>query len=80
MPMEAIYGDAFASSVDRPRIDVSTAIALSAAPSGFSANSVIRPVFSIFISPKSEARSSSIGRHPMVMSAFTSRCLATNAI
>ena len=58
---------------------VSTCIACSAAPFGFSENSVTCPSPLIFISPNAPARSSSQGRQAMVMSASDCRCFATNS-
>ena len=62
----------------RPRMVVSTLMSSSAAPLGFSAKSLILPVASIFISPKSEALFSSQGMAATVMSAFVSLCFCTN--
>ena len=67
-----------ASAASSPSAVVSTLIASSAAPLGFSANSTMRPESSTFISPKSEARSRSTGRAPMVMSALVARWCSTN--
>ena len=74
MPMDAMKGISLARSASRPRMVVSTAIALRASPSGFSANSMMRPVSSIFMRPNAAARSSSMGTAETVMSAPTSRC------
>jgi hypothetical protein len=52
----------------RPRMVVSTSIALRASPVGFSAKEVMRPASSIFIRPKAEARLGSQGRAATVMS------------
>ena len=57
MPMLAMNGRALASDGGSPSCVVSTAIASSAAPVGFSANSVTRLFASIFISPNSDALS-----------------------
>lgn len=55
-----------------------TSKALSLSPLGFSANSTIRPLWSIFIRPKEDARFSSQGSAAMVMSAPDSRWAETN--
>ena len=78
MPIDAMYGFAAADALSRPNTVVSTAMAFRASPLGFSANSTMRPFSSIFISPKSLARESSIGRHPIVTSAFVLRWWSTN--
>ena len=76
--MEAMKGFASASAAVKPRMVVSTFIACRASPLGFSVNSTMRPDESIFIKPKSLARSSSIGNVPTVMSALLSLCASTN--
>ena len=80
MPMLAMYGVRSASSRERPSTVVSTSIAASASPLGFSANSHTRPSSSILINPKSEARDLSTGRHATVTSAPFWRCAAMNCV
>ena len=52
---------------------VSTRIVLRASPLGFSLKDITRPVLSIFIKPRSDARRSSTGTTESVMSALVSR-------
>ena len=77
-PIDAINGFFSASAASSPSAVVSTRIASSAAPMGFSANSTMRPESSTFMRPKSEARSRSTGRAPIVMSAPVARWCSTN--
>ncbi len=66
-------------SASRPRIVVSTLIALSASPFGFSAKSTMRPLSSIFISPNAWAFFSLEGSAATVMSAPVLRCFSTKS-
>lgn len=58
---------------------VSTSMALSASPVGFSANESMRPSLSIFMSPNALARSGSHGSAATVMSLPLSRCTRTKS-
>ena len=62
-----------ARSASRPSTVVSTRMARRASPDGFSANSVILPVASIFMTPNADALFSVQGRAATVMSAPAAR-------
>jgi hypothetical protein len=77
--MDAMYGLALAVASSTPMHVVSTRMAVRASPLGFSANSVTRPLASIFITPNDDASFSAHGRAAMVMAAPESRCFWTKA-